>query len=297
MRILLSLLALTADPNSLGPESAVPTQPEVFWTPATAVVCGLGLSLLLTWHARCGGFAALRCAPIRRNRMVGFEPIVLLSVWLLSMMGIGLAINYGFETAPAGTREGLMYPAIFLLDGLLIAAMLIIARLTFARRLKGFGLSIRNIGKDAGWAAVYLAAVYPLVIGSIWGVLIVGRFINDDFGIEVHESLTFLSGNTDLILQIMAVAAVVVVVPVFEEMLFRGFLQTAIRSVTQSPWAGIVLTSALFSILHPPTHIPALFCLSCGLGYAYERSGSLFRSIFMHILFNGLSVAASFLTA
>jgi membrane protease YdiL (CAAX protease family) len=296
MRRLLSLLALTTDPNSLRPESAVPTPPEVFWTPGTAMICAMGLSLLISWQGAYGGFAALQRAPVRRNRMVGLEPVILLSVWLLSMMGIGLAINHGFA-ASGGSREGLMYPAIFLLDVLLIAAMLLIARRTFARRLKGFGLSMRTLGKDAGWAAVYLAAVYPLVIGSIWGVLTVGRFIKDDFAIEVHESLTFLSGNTNLFLQILAVAAVVVVVPVFEEMLFRGFLQTAIRSVTQSPWTAIVLTSALFSILHPPTHIPALFCLSCGLGYAYERSGSLFRSIFMHILFNGLSVAASFLTA
>jgi membrane protease YdiL (CAAX protease family) len=56
-----------------------------------------------------------------------------------------------------------------------------------------------------------------------------------------------------------------------------------------------VLTSLFFAILHPPTHIPALFFLSCGLGYAYERSGSLFRPILMHVFFNGFSVAVTVL--
>ncbi|MFZ9024246.1 MAG: type II CAAX prenyl endopeptidase Rce1 family protein [Anaerohalosphaeraceae bacterium] len=50
-----------------------------------------------------------------------------------------------------------------------------------------------------------------------------------------------------------------------------------------------------FAILHTPTHIPALFILSVGLGYAYERSGSLLRPILMHIFFNGLSITMTLL--
>jgi membrane protease YdiL (CAAX protease family) len=35
--------------------------------------------------------------------------------------------------------------------------------------------------------------------------------------------------------------------------------------------------------------------LSCGLGYAYERSGSLLRPILMHIFFNSFSVVMTLL--
>jgi membrane protease YdiL (CAAX protease family) len=31
--------------------------------------------------------------------------------------------------------------------------------------------------------------------------------------------------------------------------------------------------------------------LALGLGYAYEKSGSLWRPIFMHALFNGITIA------
>jgi membrane protease YdiL (CAAX protease family) len=62
----------------------------------------------------------------------------------------------------------------------------------------------------------------------------------------------------------------------------------------QSPntaWAAIALTSALFATIHAnPQHWPALFVLSISIGYAYEKSGSLFRSIFIHALFNATSV-------
>jgi len=39
-------------------------------------------------------------------------------------------------------------------------------------------------------------------------------------------------------------------------------------------------------------HWPALFVLSLSLGYAYEKSGSLFRPIFIHSLFNAATIAA-----
>jgi membrane protease YdiL (CAAX protease family) len=68
-----------------------------------------------------------------------------------------------------------------------------------------------------------------------------------------------------------------------------------LRSLSDSPWVAIVFTSVFFAILHPPTHIPALFMLSCGLGYAYERSGSLLRPILMHIFFNSFSVVMTLL--
>jgi membrane protease YdiL (CAAX protease family) len=32
-----------------------------------------------------------------------------------------------------------------------------------------------------------------------------------------------------------------------------------------------------------------------GLGYSYEKSGSLLRPIFMHALFNGITIAAALL--
>lgn len=293
---ILSLLSLIADPNSRQIDSAASTPPEAFWSPLAVVVCVVGFSILFTWLGRYGGFSALRYAPMRRNRMGGLVPVILLVMWLMLMMVISQLIKTFFGSKSEFFQQALSYPAMLLLELALIGVMLVIARLTFARRLKGFGLDVRTVGKDAGFAVVYLLAVYPLILLALWAVLTIGRLVNENFGLEVHQSLTFLSENTHIGVQILAVIFAVVVVPIFEEMLFRGFLQTSIRSVTQSPWAAIVMTSLLFAILHPMTHIPALFCLACGLGYAYERSGSLYRSIFMHIFFNGFSVAATFWT-
>jgi len=64
-----------------------------------------------------------------------------------------------------------------------------------------------------------------------------------------------------------------------------------VRSYLGRPWPAILLTSVLFATVHGNvTHWPALFVLSLGLGYAYEKSGSLLRPLFMHAMFNGISI-------
>jgi len=96
---------------------------------------------------------------------------------------------------------------------------------------------------------------------------------------------------SDVPLSVLLAFLAVVVAPLVEEMIFRGLFQTMIRSYLGRPWPAIMLTSALFAAVHGnATHWPALFVLSVGLGYAYEKSGSLFRPIFMHALFNGISI-------
>ena len=89
----------------------------------------------------------------------------------------------------------------------------------------------------------------------------------------------------------LVLLAFLAVWPAGGKMIFRGLFQTMIRSYLGRPWPAIMLTSALFAAVHGnATHWPALFVLSVGLGYAYEKSGSLFRPIFMHALFNGISI-------
>ena len=75
-----------------------------------------------------------------------------------------------------------------------------------------------------------------------------------------------------------------------EEIIFRGLLQSLLRSYVRKPWLAIALTSFVFMLVHQPWHWPAIFVLSAALGYAYEKSGSLWRPFVMHALFNGFTV-------
>ena len=270
--------------------------PGAFWDSGSVVLCTVGLCILVSWLFWFGGFRALRNAPTRRHRRwFIFCPLVILFFWLLGGAVI-LEIIAAFKDSDTESLPDMIrYPVSAVLQIGLIAAMLVIVHKSCARQLKGFGINPGHLTKDIPLAIVHLLAVFPLILAGLWITLTLGQYLKGpDFSLEVHQSLDLLT-DVGVCTQTLIAIFAVLIVPVFEELLFRGFFQTTLRSLSGSPWAAIVFTSLFFSILHPPTHIPALFMLSIGLGYAYERSGSILRPILMHVFFNGFNIAMTLL--
>ncbi len=83
----------------------------------------------------------------------------------------------------------------------------------------------------------------------------------------------------------------VVLAPIFEEMLFRGFLlPLLVRSV--GPWPGIVLTAVPFALLHGAQNHwawqPVLLIGIAGIAFGYVRykTGSTTAAFLMHSAYN-----------
>lgn len=96
--------------------------------------------------------------------------------------------------------------------------------------------------------------------------------------------------DSAVVIALVSVFAVVVA-PVFEEFLFRGFAYPALKQ-RWGTWKALATVSAVFAVVHQ--HIPSigpLFTLALGLGLAYELTGSLLAPITMHALFNAMNVA------
>jgi hypothetical protein len=51
-------------------------------------------------------------------------------------------------------------------------------------------------------------------------------------------------------------------------------------------WIAVIITSVVFALVHPLWTAPLIFLLAVCLGYAYERTGSLWVPIVMHAMFN-----------
>ncbi len=87
------------------------------------------------------------------------------------------------------------------------------------------------------------------------------------------------------------------IVPLAEEILFRGLLQSWLRSFL-SFRPAVVVTSLIFALCHFADSqaaanwelLVSLFVLSLYLGYLYERQKSLWASIGLHALFNAISL-------
>jgi len=260
---------------------------------ADDIICLAGLISLGVWLLRTSwGTRALADSAPRRNSMPAYLPFIVLFLWVL-VVSIAAEVTKELLADSADWQGALVDNLVFCIGGLVgIAAVIILAGRCFARRLKGFGLNIRTIGKDFLAAIVNLFTVWPLVALMLAATIFFGQLIwGPDFELQQHSQLKMAAEYSQLAVRVLIVAAAVVIVPAFEEMLFRGLFQTMIRSYLERPWPAVFIVSALFATVHANAgHWPALFALSVCMGYAYEKSGSLFRPIFIHLLFNATSV-------
>lgn len=89
---------------------------------------------------------------------------------------------------------------------------------------------------------------------------------------------------------------VVIVAPIFEEIIFRGKLYNILR-VSSSPIVAVLLSSTIFGIIHfePVVFISGILS---GLlfSYAYIRTRSIFAPVLLHMCNNALAYALTILS-
>jgi hypothetical protein len=260
------------------------------------VIAVVGIGLFASWLLRTSlGRRALADSQPRRNSLPPYMPFVPFFVWIIGIAAMQGAVDWLMGSL-GGWRGQFLNQVILCVANLATASLiLVLAKLTFAGGLKGFGLRLKTVPKDAAVGFVNLLAVWPAVVAA---VLITTRltqlFVGPDFEMPRHQGIDMVTDSPVLSLQLIVVLAAVVIAPVLEELLFRGLFQTTLRSYSEKPWLSVFVTSLIFASVHENiTHWPALFVLSVGLGYAYEKSGSLWRPIFMHAMFNGMTLVAA----
>jgi membrane protease YdiL (CAAX protease family) len=161
--------------------------------------------------------------------------------------------------------------------------------------LRHLGLSIRKLPRGLPLAALAMLAVMPIVQWTMFGSGLLWQALHLKHA-NKHDMLQILDKTADPRVKFLVVIGATLLAPLFEELFFRGHLQTLVRHITRRRWIGVFVASSLFASLHPWWSAPAIFVLSIGLGYVYERTGNLWASIFMHILFNSTSVVVELLT-
>ena len=83
----------------------------------------------------------------------------------------------------------------------------------------------------------------------------------------------------------------VIAAPLGEEIFFRGLLYNSLKHRMNVP-AAIVLSGFLFALVHfNPLSVLVIFPMGMLLAYVYERTGSLWITIIMHALNNGVAFA------
>jgi membrane protease YdiL (CAAX protease family) len=255
-----------------------------------------GSILLASWLLKTSlGRKALVDSLPRRNNMPPYLPFIPLLLWF---GGVAMVVALAQKFTPnfTGWQEIFRDQLVMSIGAVVaMAVMLYLAHVHFARRLKGFGLNIRTIVKDFFMAILNLLTAWPLILAAVAITIFLAKlFSGPEYQMQPHQQLEMITEYQQLPLRIMIVFVAEVIAPLLEEMLFRGFVQTTIRSfinIKNSAWPAIAASSVFFATMHEnPAHWPALFVLGVCLGYSYEKSGSLFRPIFIHFFFNATNV-------
>jgi len=78
-------------------------------------------------------------------------------------------------------------------------------------------------------------------------------------------------------------------IPFYEEIIFRGFLLGALERRWGGIWA-LGVSSLVFAVVHGLTHLPVLLVVALALGWLRLRTGDLRQSILLHCCNNTLAI-------
>jgi len=157
----------------------------------------------------------------------------------------------------------------------------------------GFNKTIKDI--SMGILSWFISFPVVLVAGKLIGIIFellgIEVIVNQ---VAVEQVKAALSSKP---LFISIALGIVFFVPIIEEFLFRGCLQTWIKGKVGVKKA-ILLTSLVFAFFHFSLSqglgnielLASLFILSCFLGLIYEKQQSLLASISLHAFFNAVTV-------
>ena len=173
-------------------------------------------------------------------------------------------------------------------------AICVLARLRGRTPEQALGLASSRSTRDAGYGLVAYLAAYPAVLAvlALWGRL----FYEFDVTVQPQEVTRTLLVPQAWPEVAASVGIVVLVAPLLEEMVFRGFLLPAVSRRT-GPAVAILLTAALFGLVHRPFfYAGPTFALGVLLGWLYWRTGRLWVSVGCHGAHNAVMVITSWLS-
>ena len=213
-----------------------------------------------------------------------FSTLALGAIALLisQLSGVAALIEwYGLEVrnVPTMTQHG---GAIVLF--ILVSAPVQIALLALAASGKGnvaeyLGYKLPTRGELIFSLAV-LAAMITAGDAVSW---LAGRNVVDRFQSDIYESAKSVR------LLPMLLVAIAVFVPVSEETLFRGFLMRGWLRSPRSAWPAILVTAALFAIIHVQYDwflICQVFAFGILFGWTRWATGSTILTMVLHAIVN-----------
>jgi hypothetical protein len=180
------------------------------------------------------------------------------------------------------------------IDGLAaVVAALVLLGVVWAVAHKGANpLTAATMGvrRTAFWPALGWALAIMAGVAAAEGLYLTLT------GAGASEEAAAVGGRMSTAAALLLVAGVAVLVPIAEEVAFRGYLFPALTRWS-GPWTAAIIAALLFGAAHvlayPPEVLPALTFFGFGACLLYWMTGSLLPCIGLHALNNGVVIAVT----
>jgi membrane protease YdiL (CAAX protease family) len=215
--------------------------------------------------------------PLRPHWTLAHVALVALATVLIQLLGAHFA-----PIAVQDITQVLSWSTLFFAAS--VALVLRVAMRLSPRGLAELGFAPGGNLRGCVLAFVAYIACAPLLLGltAVWVWFLQWSGIGPGDR-DLEELLSKLAPGHRLVPVVLGA----LVMPAFEEILFRGFLQPALVARIGRT-LGILATSLLFAAPHGVGSLLPIFALACMLGVVRERSGRLLPCIVLHALHNGL---------
>lgn len=142
----------------------------------------------------------------------------------------------------------------------------------------------------------YLPTILLGFSGQFVTLLVLSVFIN--LNLFPQSWLDSFNQNSDIVTNanpVLSFFAVVILAPVFEELLCRGLILKTMRGVMPK-WVSIILSAAIFGIVHGnPIQFIYATALGILLGWLYTKFDSIWIPMLCHLVFNLTSQLSGYL--
>lgn len=222
-------------------------------------------------------------------------------IFIISQFVAAILLEIAFGIIRPGNNNILEQSVVAQFFYILLAESLAVGLVLLILRRRRLGLGAIGFGRrpawrDLKWAAIGFVVFYGLLILA---TLILTLFI-PSYNINAPQDVGFNILSTPMD-RLIAFVALVIIPPLGEETLMRGYLYSGLRSRLKF-WPALLITSLLFGAAHLSTGVSGAlwaagvdtFVLSAVLVTLREKTGALYAPILVHSLNNVVAFFAHY---
>ena len=153
-------------------------------------------------------------------------------------------------------------------------------------------LSFGRIERRMVWPAVGMSVLVAVAY------LFVSFFVISmlDIYLFMEESESLNKSDPNLFSGIVGILHSCIIVPIVEEIGFRGIFLAGLLKSRCRPWLAILITAIVFALFHMSlVKIISTFGFGIIIGWLYWRTGSIIPGIVIHIVNNSLCIVFAFI--